>query len=135
MIRPAKREALQREMTSLGIEESDLEESFIKGSGSGGQKINKTSSCVQLRHIPSGIEVRCQRSRSRADNRYFARRELCRKIEEQRKGEKSEKRREIEKIRRAKRRRSRRAKERMLQNKKHQAEKKRRRREGGEYFE
>ncbi len=112
-------------MQSLDILEKDLEENFIRGSGKGGQKINKTSSCVQLLHRPTGIEIRCQRTRSQADNRYWARRELCERIEEKVMGEQSEKQQAIEKIRRQKRRRSRRAKARMLDAKTRQGEKKR----------
>ena len=115
-------------MEKLQIRESDLEEHFIRGSGSGGQKINKTSSCVQLTHRPSNSEIRCQKTRSQADNRYWARRELCNRIEEQLLGEKSAKQQAIEKIRRQKRRRSRRAKARMLDAKTKHGEKKKLRR-------
>lgn len=111
-------------MKALHIREEDLVEKFVLGGGSGGQKINKTSSCVYLRHVPSGIELKCQRDRSREMNRYFARRELCSRIEELVLKEKSERQMKIEKIRRQKRKRSRRAKEKMLENKKHHAEKK-----------
>ena len=119
-----KRDLLLSEMAKLGILESDLEEHFIKGSGSGGQKINKTSSCVYIKHIPSGIEVKCQWTRSQQANRYFARRELCDKLSERVLGEKSKKQQEFEKIRRQKRRRSRRSKEKMLDEKHNQSEKK-----------
>ena len=112
-------------MEELEILEEELEEHFIRGSGKGGQKINKTSSCVQLIHTPSGIEIRCQQTRSQADNRYWARRELCERIEEKVLGEKSAKQQAIEKIRRQKRRRSRRAKAKMLDAKSRQGEKKR----------
>ncbi len=119
-----KERALLQKMESLGIEEDDLLEKFIKGSGSGGQKINKTSSCVYLFHETSGIEVKCQRTRSQALNRYYARQLLCDALEEQILGEKSKKQNEQEKIRRQKRKRSKRAKEKILQNKKIQGEKK-----------
>ena len=109
-------------MAKLGIKEQDLLEKFILGSGKGGQKINKTSSCVYLKHFPTGIEVKCQRDRSRELNRIFARRELCDKIEELLFQKKSAKRQAIEKIRRQKRRRSRRAQEKILANKKHRSE-------------
>ncbi len=109
-------ELLQR-MEALEIFEQDLVENFIKGSGSGGQKINKTSSCVQLKHVPTGIEVRCQKERSQALNRFFARRELCEKLEERLEGKASKKQQEIEKLRRQKRKRSKRAKEKMLDEK------------------
>ena len=124
MITAEKQEKLQQRMAVLGISEADMDEHFIRGSGRGGQKINKTSSCVQLVHRPSGIEIRCQQTRSQADNRYWARRELCDRIEENLLGEKSARQQAAEKIRRQKRRRSRRAKARMLDAKTRQGEKK-----------
>ena len=75
----AKREELEARMERLGIREDELVEKFILGSGRGGQKVNKTSSCVYLKHEPSGLEVKCQRCRSRELNRFHARRELCEK--------------------------------------------------------
>jgi protein subunit release factor B len=124
MISPEKWEKLHDRMEKFQILESDLEEHFIRGSGSGGQKINKTSSCVQLRHTVSSIEIRCQKTRSQADNRYWARKELCEQIEEKVLGEKSKKQQANEKIRRQKRRRSRRAKAKMLDAKAKQGSKK-----------
>ncbi|MBU0677573.1 MAG: peptide chain release factor-like protein [Verrucomicrobia bacterium] len=114
-------------MEELGVREEDLVEKFIRGSGSGGQKINKTSSCVYLFHKISGIEIKCQRERSQAMNRFFARRELCDQLEEKILGEKSRRQQEREKIRRQKRRRSRKAKEKVLQAKREKSEKKQRR--------
>jgi len=119
-----KQEELKKRMASLGIKETDLIEKFILGSGSGGQKINKTSSCVYLKHIPTGIEVKCQKDRSREMNRFFARRELCDIFENRILKIKTEKEQRIEKIRRQKRRRSKKAKEKMLENKKIHSEKK-----------
>ncbi len=124
MITAEKHEKLRARMEKLGILEQELEEHFIRGSGSGGQKINKTSSCVQLIHKPSNIEIRCQQTRSQADNRYWARRDLCERIEEKILGEKSAKQQAAEKIRRQKRRRSRRAKAKMLDAKTKQGTKK-----------
>lgn len=124
MITPDKWEKLQERMSALEIFESDLTEHFIRGSGKGGQKVNKTSSCVQLRHGPSGIEIKCQSSRLQGSNRFFARRDLCDKIESLRLGAQSKKLQEQEKIRRQKRRRSRRAKNRMLEGKHRQSNKK-----------
>ncbi len=121
---PEKEAQLAERMARLGVREEDLRESFIRGSGSGGQKINKTSSCVQLLHTPTGIEVKCQRERSQAMNRFLARRELCDRIEEKVLGEKSKRRQEQEKIRRQKRRRSRRATARMVDDKKKHGAKK-----------
>ncbi|MBI2027768.1 MAG: peptide chain release factor-like protein [Deltaproteobacteria bacterium] len=111
-------------MQKIGIREEDLEESFIRGSGRGGQKINKTSSCVRLKHVPSGIEVRCQQSRSREENRFFARRLLCEKYEASVLNVETERQKEIEKIRRQKRKRSKRSKEKILRDKKVMGEKK-----------
>ena len=112
-----KQDQLKARMAELDIKEADLAEKFITGSGSGGQKINKTASCVYLRHKPTGIEVKCQKTRSQAQNRFWARRELCEKIAEIKAGEKSKKRQAAEKIRRQKRKRSKRAKEKMLDDK------------------
>jgi protein subunit release factor B len=124
MIRQEKHDELQERMEQLGIKEGDLIEKFILGSGKGGQKVNKTSSCVYLKHIPTGIEVKCQRERSRSMNRFYARRELCNKLEEKIENKKSERQQLTEKIRRQKRRRSRKSKEKMLEGKKQQSEKK-----------
>jgi len=124
VISPQKWEMLKRRMGELSISETDLVERFILGSGKGGQKVNKTSSCVYLKHEPSGTEVKCQRSRSREYNRFMARRELCERIADAIEGERSRRRQAAEKIRRQKRRRSRRAKARMLEEKRQRGEKK-----------
>jgi protein subunit release factor B len=124
MITQEKWEKLYERMASLQIREEDLVESFIRGSGSGGQKINKTSSCVQLRHAPSGIEIKCQASRLQSSNRFFARRDLCDKLEERKLGAQSQRQQEQEKIRRQKRRRSRRAQNKMLEGKHKHSDKK-----------
>lgn len=133
MIGQDKREALKRRMVSLGILEDDLIERFIRGTGHGGQKINKTSSCVYLQHQPSGIEIKCQAQRSREMNRFLARREICDRIEEIEKGRRSKRQQQIEKIRRQKRRRSRRQRQREVGLKRQHGQKKElRRRPGGE---
>ena len=119
-----KQAALKAKMESLGIKESDIEEKFIRASKKGGQKVNKTSSCVYLKHLPTGIEVKCQKERSQALNRFLARRILINKIESLVLGKKAAEQKRIEKIRRQKRRRSRRAKEKMLRYKKIRSEKK-----------
>lgn len=124
MVGHEKREALQRRMVKLGILEADLVEKFVRGSGHGGQKINKTSSCVYLKHRPTGLEVKCQAERSRAMNRFIARRELCDQFEEIALGEKSERQQRIEKVRRQKRRRSRRQRQRDVQLKRRHGQKK-----------
>src|ERR1700738_2867563 len=95
-----KQEDLRLKMEQLGIRDEDLVEKFILGSGSGGQKINKTSSCVYLKHIPSEIEIKCQKDRSRELNRYWARRELCERLQERDSLEKSKRQQAMEKIRR-----------------------------------
>ena len=123
-VRKDKEEALTAKMDSLGIKETDFEEKFIHSSKKGGQKVNKTSACVYLKHKPTNIEVKCQKERSQALNRFLARRILVNKIESLVLGRKAEERKEIEKIRRQKRKRSRRAKEKMLRYKKIRSEKK-----------
>ena len=105
-------------MLDLEIYEEDLVEKFILASGSGGQKVQKTSSCVYLKHLPSGIEIKCQKERSRELNRFFARRELCKKIEEKLKGIASERQKAHAKIRRQKQRRSRKTQQKILDEKK-----------------
>ena len=122
-------------MQKLGIREEDLLEKFIRSSGKGGQRTNKVSTCVYLKHTPTGIEVKCQEERSQALNRFLARRRLVNKIEVQILGRQSEERKRIEKIRRQKRKRSRRAKEKMLKNKKERSKKKKGRRGYPESYE
>lgn len=112
-----KEAELAARMEALGIREEDLTEKFIRGSGPGGQKINKTSSCVYLRHAPSGLEIKCQATRSQSLNRFMARRELCERLAASQNVEKTKRQQAAEKIRRQKRRRSRRSKEKMLADK------------------
>jgi len=122
---PAKELALKVKMDSLNVREEEIEESFIRSSGRGGQKVNKASTCVYLKHIPTGIEVKCQKERSQSLNRYHARVILLKKIEQLIKGRESEEVQRIEKIRRQKKRRSKRAKEKILTEKRIISEKKR----------
>ena len=130
-VSPEKETALQRRMAELGIREEDVEEWFIRGGGPGGQKTNKTSSTVVLRHRPTGLEAKCGRERSQTMNRFLARRELCEKAAEKLRGEKTAKRQAQEKIRRQKRRRSRRQTQIMVdEKKKHGAKKEMRRKPG-----
>lgn len=119
MVRPEKLAALQERMQSLGILEKDLVEKFVRGTGNGGQKINKTSNCVYLRHTPSGIGVKCQIDRSRELNRFLARREICDVLDAVKNGERSVKRQAIEKMRRQKRRKSRKQRAKMCDDKTH----------------
>ena len=116
---------LEQRMTSLGVRESDIEESFVRSGGAGGQKVNKSSSCVMLLHRPTGLRVKCQTTRHQAMNRFLARRLLLDKVERLQKGFVEAERSRIEKVRRQKRKRSRRAKERMLADKARHGEKKR----------
>jgi protein subunit release factor B len=127
MVTKEKEEALRQKMEDLGISEKDIVEKFVRSSGKGGQKVNKTSTCVYLKHIPTGIEVKCQRERFQALNRFLARRILVKKIEAMILKEKSEEQKRIEKIRRQKRKRSKRAKLKILEEKKKQSEKKKER--------
>ncbi len=119
-----KLETLSKRMEKLGIYEEDLVEKFILGSGKGGQKVNKTHSCVYLKHVSSNEEIKCQKGRSREMNRYYARKELCERIEEKLFKEKSERQKERDKIRRQKKRRSRKQQQKVLEEKKKHKEKK-----------
>ncbi len=111
-------------MARLGVRQQDIIESFIRAKGPGGQNVNKASTCVYLKHIPTGIEVKCQKERAQALNRYIARKLLLGKIETLILGELSQERQRIEKLRRQKRRRSRKAKLKMLEAKRRNAQKK-----------
>lgn len=128
-----KNEKLTRAMESLGIREADLQESFIRSGGPGGQNVNKVSTCVVLKHLPSGFVVKCQQERSQAMNRYWARRILVSRLEARIHGRQSEEAQRIAKIKRQKRKRSKRAKDKMLEGKRVHGEKKQlRRRVDGE---
>ncbi|EKD52465.1 MAG: hypothetical protein ACD_62C00013G0003 [uncultured bacterium] len=131
-ISQSKFDDVARRLEALGVTKEVLREEFIRGSGAGGQKINKTNSCVQLTHTPSGIVIRCQHTRSREQNRFFARRILCERLEAIQLGKKSEKEKRLHRIRAQKRRRSRRAKDKMLSSKKFQGEKKKQRKKPAE---
>lgn len=122
-----KEDVLRQRMESLGIFEKDILEKFIRSSGKGGQKVNKTSTCVYLKHLPTKTEVKCQRERSQAINRFLARRILTDKIEKIIRGKESEEQQRIEKIRRQKRKRSKKAKLKMLEEKRKHSQKKRER--------
>src|SRR3989338_7307154 len=108
-VSPKKQLELAALMHRLGVQESEFEESFVRSSGPGGQNVNKVATCVVLRHRPSGLEVRCQRERSQALNRFLARRVLLGRLEAQRLGAASAEARRIAKLRRQKRKRSKRA--------------------------
>ena len=127
MVSSEKEKALQERMERLGIRETDIIERFVRSRGHGGQNVNKVNTCVYLKHLPTGLEVKCQQERYQAANRFFARRLLVQKIENMVEGRQSEQQKAIEKVRRQKRRRSRRAKEKVLEMKHLQTSKKARR--------
>ena len=122
---PPLPEDLSLRMQRLGLQERDLVERFIRGSGPGGQKVNKTSSCVQLRHVPSGIEIKCQHNRSLAANRVKARIQICDLLEQRELKRKAKRRFDAEKRRRQKRQPSRRQKKINVANKRRHGTKKR----------
>ncbi|MCX8159459.1 MAG: peptide chain release factor-like protein [Candidatus Saccharicenans sp.] len=117
-VRPEKEKDLLERLARLGVKESDLEEKFIRSQGKGGQKVNKSATCVYLKHLPTGLEVKCQRERSQALNRFLARRILAEKLEARILGKETEEQQRIEKIRRQKRKRSKKAREKILAEKK-----------------
>ena len=126
MITKNKWENLRKLMSSLHIYEENINENFIRGSGKGGQKLNKSSTCVQLKY--KTLEVKCQKTRSQSDNRFWARRELCDKVMELKNDITSKKNREYNKIRKQKLKRSKRAKEKIMEIKINQSNKKKLRR-------
>jgi len=123
-ITPEKEKAIVDRMDRLGVSEEELQETFIRSSGPGGQNVNKTSTCVYLVHLPTGLSVKCQQDRSQAVNRLLARRLLLDRIERLKTGRIAAEKARIEKIRRQKRRRSQRAQEKILELKHRQSEKK-----------
>jgi len=129
--RQTTRDLLTR-MTRLGIARDDLEETFMRGSGHGGQKVNKTSSTVRLKHLPTGIEVKCQEERSLAQNRARARSLLCDKIEARMTAARQGLRAAAHRKRRQQVKRSRATKAKMTREKRHRSSTKAMRRPPGE---
>lgn len=113
---------IQERLDALGVLAADVEERFIRGSGPGGQKINKTSSTVCVKHRPTGVEVRCQRERSQVANRQTAWEELCGKLEERLRAAEKQRQQAVAKVRRSNRKRSPRQKAISVAGKRHRAE-------------
>lgn len=123
-IRSEAEDQLERRMRALGLRASDLEEVFVRSGGHGGQNVNKTATCVMLRHRPSGIQVKCQATRQQGLNRFIARQRLVEKLEARQAARVDGERARAAKLRRQSRTRSRRARERILQDKARVAAKK-----------
>jgi peptide chain release factor len=123
-----KEDQLAQRMAALGVREADIEESFVRSGGHGGQNVNKTATCVMLLHRPTGLQVKCQDTRQQGLNRFLAHKLLLDKIEARHKSRADAERARQEKLRRQKRGRSRAAKQRMLADKSHHAAKKETRR-------
>ena len=105
-----KQAELSRRMQACGLQEPDIEETFVRSRGAGGQHVDKTSTCVHLKHLPTGLTVKVQKSRSQSLNRFYARRQLCELLENSQLGKDSPEAKRIEKIRKQKDRRKRRQK-------------------------
>jgi protein subunit release factor B len=127
-VSPEREKQLTQRMAALGVAESDLQESFVRSGGHGGQNVNKVATCVMLVHGPSGTQVKCQETRTQGMNRFLARGLLLDKLQSARRASAASARARREKLRRQKRKRSRGAKERMLADKAHQSTKKAQRR-------
>ena len=103
-----KKQELEQRMHNCNLLENDIEEKFVRSGGKGGQKVNKSSTCVHLKHIPSGLAVKVQKSRSQGLNRYYARKQMCELLENKLLGKESPEAKKLEKIRKQKDRRRRR---------------------------
>ena len=119
-----KHKELRRLMRKAKVFEKDIKEDFIRSSGAGGQNVNKVSTCVTLHHLPTGVQVKCQKERTQAMNRYLARELLLKKIEKINALKLLEKQQLIAKKKRQNRKRPKALKEKILEGKKRQSEKK-----------
>lgn len=117
MITKEKWNKLIELMATMQIQQAELIEKFIIGNGNGGQRLHKRATAVYLKHIPTGLEIKCQDSRSREDNRYFARVRLCEKLHATVSDEKSEEQLRIEKLKKQKKRRGKRAQQKIVEEK------------------
>ncbi|MFO7976427.1 MAG: peptide chain release factor-like protein [Candidatus Hydrogenedentota bacterium] len=106
-VTPRKEAELERRMAACGVRESDLEENFVRSGGPGGQRVNRSATCVQLKHGPTGLEVKMQKARSQGLNRFYARRRLCELIEARKMGQESPEAKKRAKLRKQKARRRR----------------------------
>jgi protein subunit release factor B len=123
-ITPLKEKNLKAKMRRCGVKEKDLGENFIRSGGRGGQHVNKNATCVYLKHLPTGLEVKCSRERSQSVNRFLARKILLGKIEKKAYEKAARALYKKEKLRRQKRGRSKKGKEKMLEDKKKRSRKK-----------
>lgn len=123
-VSPEKESQLASRMAALRVAETDLEESFVRSGGHGGQNVNKTATCVMLRHRPTGLQVKCQTTRHQGMNRFLARELLLAKLEAKRRAAEAQEQAQVAKLRRQNRKRSQGAKQRMLADKSHHAAKK-----------
>ena len=105
-----KEEELLKKMDQLGVKEADIDEKFIRSGGPGGQNVDKVATCVQLKHLPTGITVKIQKDRTQGVNRFLARRSLVSKIEESLLGKPAKELLKIQKIQKQKKRRKRKTK-------------------------